>query len=79
MAVMFDWVFDDTLRLLILIMPKMNVYVKTFDKDNKLKPFCTDDDNLLKKYKSITRKIRELKGVRLTALPVHDDKYLKIK
>ena len=57
----------------------MNVYVKTFDKDNKLKSFGVDDDNLLKKYKSITSKIRQLKGVRLTALPVHDDKYYKTK
>ena len=56
------------MRPLILIMPKMSGYVKTFkvkegdkDKNNKLIPFPIDDKKLLKKYKAIWTKIEDLK------------------
>ena len=52
------------IRPLVLILFKMSGYVKTFkvkdgdkDKNNKLMPFGKDDENLLKKYKSIWVKI----------------------
>ena len=41
--------------------------------------FCNDDDNLLERYKSIWSKTEELKGVKLTALPLNDDRYIKTK
>ena len=51
---------DQVIRSLILIMPKMSGYVKTFkvknegeDKNNKLMPFYIDDEKLLEKYKTI--------------------------
>ena len=47
---------DKTIRPLVLIMPKMILYVKTFkvkdgdkDKNNKLMSFCIDDKKLLEK------------------------------
>ena len=47
-------------RPLVLILPKMSGYVKTFkvkdgdkDKNNKLMFFCIDDEKLLEKYKTI--------------------------
>ena len=56
------------MRPLVLIMPKMSGYVKTFkvkegdkDKNNKLIPFSIDDKKLLKKYKAIWTKIEYLK------------------
>ena len=49
-----------SIRLLILILPKMNRYVKTFkvkdgdkDKKSKLMPFLIDDDKLLEKYQAV--------------------------
>ena len=49
---------DKAIRPLVLIMPKMNGYVKTFkvkdgdkNKNNKLMSFHIDHDNLLEKYK----------------------------
>ena len=54
---------------LVLIMPKMSGYVKTFkvkDGSNKLMYFNNiDDEKLLEKYKAIWTKIKNLKNVRL--------------
>ena len=53
--------FDKAIRPLVLIMPKMSGYVKTFkveDKINKLMSFRIDDEKLLEKYKAICTKIK---------------------
>ena len=74
--------FDKAIRLLVLIMPKMSGYVKTFkgeDKINKLVSFRIDDEKLLEKYKAIWIKIEDLKNIELDALPVYDDRYIKTK
>ena len=51
---------DNDIRPLVLIMPKMSGYVRTFkvkdgdiDKINKLISFCIDDEKLLEKCKAI--------------------------
>ena len=51
---------DKAIRSLVLIMPKMSGYIKTFkvkdgdkDKNNKLMSFRIDDEKLLEKYKPI--------------------------
>ena len=38
-----------------------------------------DDNKLLKKYKTISTKIEDLKNIELDTLPVCDDRYLKTK
>ena len=73
---------DKTIRPLVLIMPKMSGYVKTFkvkEGNNKLMSFRIDDEKLLEKYKAIRIKIEDLKNIKLSALPVHDDRYIKTK
>ena len=73
---------DKTIRSLVLIMPKMSGYVKTFkakEGNNKLMCFCIDDEKLLEKYKAIWTKIEDLKNIKLNALPVYDDRYIKTK
>ena len=59
---------DKTIRPLVLIMPKISEYVKTFkvkdgnkNKNNKLMSFCIDDVKLLEKYEDICTKIEDLK------------------
>ena len=54
----FIWYLDKTIRPLVLILPKMSGYVKTFkvkegdkDKNNKLLTFHIDDEKVLEKYK----------------------------
>ena len=73
---------DKTIRPLVLIMPKMSGYVKTFkvkEGNSKLMSFRIDDEKLLEKYKAIRIKIEDLKNIKLNALPVHDDRYIKTK
>ena len=41
--------------------------------------FRIDDEKLLEKYKAIWTKIEELKNIKLNALPVFDDRYIKTK
>ena len=59
---------DKAVRPLVLIMPKMSGYVKSFkvkEGDNKLMSFCIDDKKLLEKYRlnhgrSVSGKLRNL-------------------
>ena len=67
---------------MVLIMPKMSGYVKTFkveDKINQLMSLCVDDEKLLQKCKPIWIKIEDLKNIKLNTLPVYDNRYIKAK
>ena len=73
---------DKTIRPLVLTMPKMGEYVKTFkvkEEGNKLMRFRIGDEKLLEKYKAIWNKIDDLKNIKLNTLPVYDDRYIKTK
>ena len=64
---------DKAIRPLALIMPKVK------EGNNKLMSFRIDDEKLLEKYKTIWTKIEDLKNIKLIALPVYDDRYIKTK
>ena len=69
---------EKTIRPLVLIMPKISRYIKTFkveDKKSKLIFLRIDDKKLLQKYKASWTKIEDLKTIKLNALPVNDDTY----
>ena len=71
--------FDEFIRPLVLILPKMSGYVKTFrvkTKSKKLMSFRIDDEKLLE---TIWTKIEDLKNIRLNTLPVYDVRCIKIK
>ena len=69
---------DDVIRSLVLILTKINGYIKTFkDNDIKLMHLVIDNDRLLQKYKTIWTKIKDLKNIELNALPVYDNGYIK--
>ena len=60
----------------------MSGYVKVFQgkgKSNILMSFRIDNEKLLEKYKTVWTKIEDLKNIKLNALPVHVDRYLKTK
>ena len=60
----------------------MSGYVKTDkveDKNDKLMSFPIDDENLLEKYKAVWTKTKDLENIKLNALPVYDDRYIKTK
>ena len=55
---------DKDIRPLVLIMPKIGGYVKTFKvehKINKIMSFCVDDKKLLERYKTICKETGYLK------------------
>ena len=69
-----------------MILPKMRGYVQTFkvkdedkDKNNKLKSLHIDDDKPLEKHWAIWTKMEGLLNIKLNALPVYDDRYIKTK
>ena len=73
---------DKTIRPLVLKMTKMSGYAKTFkvkEGSSKLMSFRTDIEKLLEKYKAIQTKIEDLKNIKLKALPIYDDRYIKTK
>ena len=71
-----------TMRPLVLKIPKMSEYVamyKVKEGNNKLMSFCIDDEKLLEMYKAVQTKIEDFKNIKLNALPVYDDRYIKTK
>ena len=71
-----------TVKPLVLITPKMCGYVKTFkvkEEHNKLMPFQIDDEKLFKKYKAIRTKVEDFKNIKLNALSICDERYIKPK
>ena len=60
----------------------MSGYVKTFkveDKDNKLMSFSIDDQKLFRKIQNYLDLKEDLKNIKLNALKVYDDRYIKTK
>ena len=47
--------------------------------NNKLMAFHIDDGKLLEKYKAIWTKVEDLKNIKLNALTVYDNSYIKTK
>ena len=69
-------------RPLVLTMPKINGYVKSFkveDKNNQFMSFRIDDEKLFKKYEAIWTMTEDFKKIQLNTLPVYEDKYIKAK
>ena len=53
---------DEVIRPLVLILPKMSEYVKTFkEKNNQLMALRVGDKNLMETYKTIWINIEDLK------------------
>ena len=73
---------DKNIRSLVLMLPKISEYVKTFkvkDKNNNLTSFHINDQKLLEKHETIWPKIEDLKSIELNTLPVYDDRYIETK
>ena len=67
--------FDKAVRQLVLIIPKMNWYIKAFkieDESSKLISFQIDDEKLFEKYKANWSKIEDLENIELIAWPIYD-------
>ena len=74
-----EYLNNDNIQPLCVILPQMNGYIKYFDNGGKNMSFVTDDKKVYKKYNEIWEVIRKLLKVRFTVSPVRDDKYLVAK
>ena len=74
--------FDKIIGPLVLTMPKISGYVKTFkvkEGNKKSISLRIDDEKLLGKYKDIWTKIEDLKNIELNVLPAQDERSIKTK
>ena len=71
---------DKYIRPLVLIMPKMSGYVRTFkveDKINKLMSFHINNEKLLERYEAIWTNTEYSKNIEFNVLPVYNGRYIK--
>ena len=70
---------NDVIKLLSVILPQMNGYVKYFKDGGKNMSFVIDDEKVYEKYNEIWEVIRKLLKIDFTVNPVRDDIYLVAK
>ena len=74
-----EYLNNDTIQPLCVILPQMDGYIKYFDDGGKNMSFVTDDEKIYEKYNEIWEVIRKHLKVDFTVGPVRDDKYLVAK
>ena len=67
------------IKLLCVIQPQMNGYIKYFDDGGKNMSFVTDDENVYEKYDEIWNVVKGLLKLKFTTSPIRDDKYILAK
>ena len=66
-------------KLLCIILPKVNAYIKYSENGGKNMSFVIKDDDVLDKYNRIWDKIKETLNIKFHSMPVYDKKYIKAK
>ena len=69
-----EYLNNDVIQPLCVILPQMNGYIKYFDNGGKNMTFVTDNEKVYDKYNKIWEVIRKL-----SVNPIQDDKYLVAK
>ena len=70
---------NDVIKLLYVVLPQMNGYIKYFDNNGKNMSFVTDDKEVYEKYNEIWNVVKRLLKLEFTASPIRDDKYILAK
>ena len=70
---------NDVIKLLCIILPQMNRYIKYFDDGGKNMSFATDDEKVYEKYDEIWNVVKGLLKLKFTTSPTRDDKYILAK
>ena len=73
-----EYLNNDTIQPLRVILPRMDGYIKYFDDGGKNRSFVTDDEKIYEKYHEIWEVIRNLLKI-VTVNPIRDYKYLVVK
>ena len=74
-----EYLNNDTIQPLHVILPQMDGYIKYFDDGGKNMSFVTDNEKIYEKYNEIWEVIRNLLKIDFTVNPVRDDIYLVAK
>ena len=74
-----EYLNNDVIQPLCVILPQMHGYIKYFDNDGKNMTFVTDNEKVYDKYNEIWEVIRKLLKVKFAVNPVRDDKFLVAK
>ena len=70
---------DGIIKLLCVISPQMNGYIKYFDDGGKNMSFVTDDEKVYEKYDEMWNVVKGLLKLKFAASPIRDDKYILAK
>ena len=70
---------NDVNKLLCVILPQMNGYIKYFDDGGKNMSFFTDDEKVYEKYDAIWNVVTSLLKLKFAASPIRNDKYILAK
>ena len=66
-------------KLLCIILPQMNGYIKYFENGGKNMSFFIIDDEMWEKYEHIWDVIKNKPGIKFHSEPIFEQKYLKAK
>ena len=70
---------DGIIKLLCVIVPQMNGYIKYFDDGGKNMSFVTDDEKVYEKYNEIWNVVKGFLKLKCTTSPIRDDKCILAK
>ena len=70
---------DGIIKLLCVILPQMNGYIKYFDDGGKNMSFVTDDEKVYEKYDEIWNVVKGLLKLKFATSPIRNDKYILAK
>ena len=69
----------EIVKLLCIILPQMNRYVKHFENGSKNMSFFIRDNEVLDKYNEIWDVIKNKLSIKFHSEPIYDKKYIKAK
>ena len=70
---------DDIIKLLCVILPQINGYIKYFDDGGKNMSFVSDDEKVYEKYDEIWNVVKSLLKLKFAGSPIRNDKYILAK
>ena len=74
-----DYLHDDVIRPLCVILPQMSGYIKYFENGGKNMSFKIEDEGVYLKYNEIWNEMKSILNIKLHSHPIYDDKYIKNK
>ena len=74
-----EYLDNDVIKPLCVILPQMNGYIQYFDDGGKNMSFVTDDKKVYEKYDEIWNVVKSLLKLKFTTNPIRNDKYILTK